>query len=153
MHTAKRVCFFICTQAQHAEAQHLKNVYVFSYVICIAKMHTACDGSWYFQRDDISNVIKCPMWQYHDIRWLRLVGSIGIQVSLAEYCLFCRALLQKRHIISSILPTKATPYHDISNMSDDSWQFQVYFFFIRKCCASACCVCVHVLVSYRQKSH
>ena len=33
-----------------------------------------------------------------------------MQVSLAEYSLFHRALLQKRPIISSILLTEATPY-------------------------------------------
>jgi len=31
--------------------------------------------------------------------WLRLVGSIKLLVSVAEYCLFYRALLQKRPII------------------------------------------------------
>jgi len=41
--------------------------------------------------------------------WLRSVGSIKLLVSFAEYCLFCRALLQKRPIILSILLTKATP--------------------------------------------
>jgi len=49
--------------------------------------------------------------QLHSVhRWLRLVGSIKLQVSFAEYWLFCRALLQKRPIIFSILLTKATPY-------------------------------------------
>ena len=33
---------------------------------------------------------------YHDIGWLRSVGSIKLQVSFAEYRLFDRALLQKR---------------------------------------------------------
>jgi len=42
--------------------------------------------------------------------WLRSVGSIKSQVSFAEYRLLCRALLQKRPIILSILLTKATPY-------------------------------------------
>jgi len=42
---------------------------------------------------------------------LRFVGSIKLHVSFAEYCLFYRALLQKRPIILSILLTKATPYH------------------------------------------
>ena len=41
--------------------------------------------------------------------WLRLVGSIKLQVSFAEYCLFNRALLQKRPIMLSMLLTKATP--------------------------------------------
>ena len=42
--------------------------------------------------------------------WLRSVRSIKLYVSIAEYCLFCRALLQKRPLILSILLTKATPY-------------------------------------------
>jgi len=42
--------------------------------------------------------------------WLRLVGSIKVQVSFAEYCLFYRALLQKRLINLSILLNKSTPY-------------------------------------------
>ena len=41
--------------------------------------------------------------------WLRIVESINLYVSFAEYWLFCRALLQKRPIILSILLTKATP--------------------------------------------
>jgi len=36
--------------------------------------------------------------------------EVKLQVSLAEYGLFYRALLQKRTIISSILLTEATPY-------------------------------------------
>ena len=32
----------------------------------------------------------------HDIGWLRLVGSLKLQVSFAEYSLFYGALLQKR---------------------------------------------------------
>ena len=39
--------------------------------------------------------------------WLRSVGSIKLQVSFAEYCLLCRALLQKRPIILSILLSEA----------------------------------------------
>ena len=42
--------------------------------------------------------------------WLQLVGSIKLQVSLAEYSLFYRALLQKRTVILSILLTVATLY-------------------------------------------
>jgi len=42
--------------------------------------------------------------------WLRLVGSIKLYASFAEYWLFCRALLQKRPIILSMLLTKAIPY-------------------------------------------
>ena len=50
-----------------------------------------------------------------DMGWLWLVGSIKLQVSCAESCLFYRALLQKRPVILSILLTEATPYvrHDL----------------------------------------
>jgi len=41
---------------------------------------------------------------------LRLVGSLKLQVSFAEYRLFYRALLQKRPIISRSLLIVATPY-------------------------------------------
>ena len=42
--------------------------------------------------------------------WLRLVGSLKLQVSLAEYSLFYRALLHKRPIILRSLLVEATPY-------------------------------------------
>ena len=42
--------------------------------------------------------------------WLRLVGSLKLQVSFAEYGLFYRALLQKRPIILRSLRIEATPY-------------------------------------------
>jgi len=42
--------------------------------------------------------------------WLRLVGCLKIQVSLQNTGLFCRALLQKRPIFSSIPLIVATPY-------------------------------------------
>ena len=42
--------------------------------------------------------------------WLRIVGSIKLQVSSAEFRLFYRALLQTRLIILLIPLTKATPY-------------------------------------------
>ena len=43
--------------------------------------------------------------------WLRLVGSLKLQVSFAEYHLFYRALLQKRPILWRSLPIVGTPYH------------------------------------------
>ena len=42
--------------------------------------------------------------------WLRLVGSLKLYVSFAEYRLFYRALLQKRPIILRSLLVEATPY-------------------------------------------
>jgi len=45
--------------------------------------------------------------------WLRLVGSIKLQASFTEYSLFCKALLQKRPVISSILLAEATSYDNM----------------------------------------
>jgi len=47
------------------------------------------------------------------MRWLRLVGSLKLQVSFAEYSLFYRALLQKRPIILRSLLGIATPYSEM----------------------------------------
>ena len=44
------------------------------------------------------------------IGWLRLVGSLKISVSFAEYSLFYRALLQKRPVFLGSLLVVATPY-------------------------------------------
>jgi len=44
------------------------------------------------------------------IGWLRLVGSLKLYVSFAEYRLFYRALLQKRPIVLRSLLIVATPY-------------------------------------------
>ena len=48
--------------------------------------------------------------QMRGMGWLRLVGSLKLQVSLAEYHLFYRALLQKRPIILRSLLIVVTPY-------------------------------------------
>jgi len=44
--------------------------------------------------------------------WLRLVGSLKLYVSFAEYSLFYRALLQKRPIILRSLLIAGTPYSE-----------------------------------------
>jgi len=44
------------------------------------------------------------------MRWLRLLGSLKLQVSFAEYRPFHRALLQKRPVILRSLLIVATPY-------------------------------------------
>jgi len=46
--------------------------------------------------------------------WLRLVGSLKLQVSFAEYSLFYRALLPKRPIILRSLLIVTTPYISLS---------------------------------------
>ena len=45
----------------------------------------------------------------HTMGWLRLVGSLKLQVSFAEYRLFYRALLQKRPLLLRSLLIVATP--------------------------------------------
>jgi len=64
---------------------------------------------------------SCHIWMSHvtyetmtchewTMGWLRLVGSSKLQVSIAEYSLFHRALLQKRPIMLRSLRLVATPY-------------------------------------------
>jgi len=48
--------------------------------------------------------------QEDTMAWLRLVGSLKLQVSFTEYRLFYRALLQTRPTILRSLLTEATPY-------------------------------------------
>jgi len=56
--------------------------------------------------------VMAQLWMSHvtHMGWLRLVGSLKLYVSFAEYCLFYRALLQKRPIILRSLLIEATPY-------------------------------------------
>jgi len=54
--------------------------------------------------------IKEMIFCIRGMGWLRLVGSLKLQVSFAEYRLFYRALLQKRPIILRRLVKAATPY-------------------------------------------
>jgi len=70
-------------------------------------------------------VFICVTWLMYTITmgWLRSGGLITLQVSFAEYCLFYRALLQKRPIILSILLSKATPYTRKNTRSRDTFVF------------------------------
>ena len=63
----------------------------------------------------------CAITQAHTHKqahmgWLRLVGSLKVYVSVAEYRLFYRALSQKRPIILRSLLIVATPYTDIEGV-------------------------------------
>ena len=51
--------------------------------------------------------VRC--WVYTTMGWLRIVGSLKLKVSFAEYRLFCRALLKKRPIFLRSLLMVATP--------------------------------------------
>ena len=64
-----------------------KNIYIYVYIYRFM--------SWFI---GIHCMGSCVPWRLH-VGWLRSVGSIKIQVSIAEYRLFYRSLLQKRPII------------------------------------------------------
>jgi len=63
--------------------------------------------------------IAFVLWQMMSLRWLRLVGSLKLKVSCAEYYLLYRALLQKRLIILRSLPVVTASY--ASHLSYDKW--------------------------------
>jgi len=56
------------------------------------------------------NVLHTHMCIFTLMGWLRLVGSLKLQVFFVEYCLFYRSLLQKRPIIWRSLLIVTTPY-------------------------------------------
>jgi len=62
------------------------------------------------RRHTISRKWACSFSLAGGMGWQRWVGSKNLYISFAEYCLFYRALLQKRSIILSILLTEVTPY-------------------------------------------
>ena len=51
-----------------------------------------------------------PPLSFLHMGWIRLVGSLKLQVSFAEFSLFDRALLKKRPVILRSLLIVATPY-------------------------------------------
>jgi len=59
-------------------------------------------------------IVATPYWLvytiFDDMGWLRLVGSLKLYVSFAEYSLFYVVLSQKRPIILKSLRIVATPY-------------------------------------------
>ena len=57
-----------------------------------------------------THTYTCMYDSRHPVGWLRLVGSLELQVSFIECHLFYRALLKKRPIISRSLLMVATPY-------------------------------------------
>jgi len=63
------------------------------------------------QKSPIKETIICVLETWlSNMGWLRLVGSLKLHVSFAEYRLFYRALLQKRPIILRSLLIEDTPY-------------------------------------------
>ena len=100
------VCMYVCVCVCVRES-----VWV-CVCVCVQGIHAALTST------HIDHTLKRMYWLKHlrtytrqsDMGWLQSVGSIKLHVSFAEYCLFHRALLQKKPIILSILLTKATPH-------------------------------------------
>jgi len=99
------VCVFVC---------------VCLYVCVCVRVFVVCECERACEISDLSHVDQschssCHMWISHVtlMGWLRLVGSLKLQVSFAEYSLFYRARLQKRPVILRSLLVVATPYLDI----------------------------------------
>jgi len=69
--------------------------------------HMSDSYSWYELLIDLLMIDM--IWVTH-MGWLRLVGSLKVEVSFSEYSLLNRALLQKRPIIVWSLLIQATPY-------------------------------------------
>ena len=69
-----------------------------------------CIAMYVSRRHTISRKWACSFSLAGGMGWQRWVGSKNLYISFAEYCLFYRALLQKRSIILSILLTEVTPY-------------------------------------------
>jgi len=81
----------ICGDVTHSHVWH-------DSTICVTQTIQTCDTT------------HSPVRWLIPMGWLRWVGCLKIQVSLQNTGLFCRALLQKRPIILSILLIVATPY-------------------------------------------
>ena len=64
---------------------------------------------WLFESCDPSNIRNIQL-NFLVMGWLRLVGALKLQVSIGEYILYYRALLEKRPIILRSLLIVATPY-------------------------------------------
>jgi len=67
-------------------------------------------------------IYTCVIWRY-GVGWLRLVGSVKVWVSFAEYLLFYRALLQKIPVIFRSLLFVSTPYHAFVYMCHVSYEW------------------------------
>ena len=98
-------------------------VYVYVYVVCIyiccvyIYIYVACIYTRKYIMHRLQYVCICAdsstAAQYHilcdPMGWLRLVGSLKLEVSFAEYPLFYRASLQKRPIMSRSLLVEVFP--------------------------------------------
>ena len=77
-----------------------------------------------FKKDQLKSIQYLTqtlcMYSHFHMGWLRLVGSLKLQVSFAECSLFYRVLLQKRPRILRSLLVVATPYTTDVTTSDST---------------------------------
>ena len=73
-------------------------VYIFRYIYIYIYIYM-CVGGWGGCGVDYRRCWWSTVSSFSTMGWLRLVGSLELQVSFAEYRLFHKALLQKRPVI------------------------------------------------------
>ena len=77
---------------------------------CFVQDKRTTEVSFKNVRQHHGTLLALAIAPFAPIGWLRLVGSLKLYVSFAEYGLFYRALLQKRPLILRSLLIVATPY-------------------------------------------
>ena len=126
-------CYLVCIllHAEHTYGNRMHHMYMY----CMQNINTVVLRASCVYSTACSILLLYRMWNYcirmtfnfillsrmyspafacmqnTHVEWLWLVGSLKLEVSLAEYSLFYRALLQKRHILLRSLLIVATPYH------------------------------------------
>jgi len=83
----------------------------------------------------------------YDMGWLRLVGSLKLYVSFAEYHLFYRAFLRKRPIILRSLLIVATPYaYSVVALKCTTQKQYTRKYYVRVCICAYMSIYIHVCV-------
>ena len=95
------VCVCVCVCVCHTNIQTKKHTNIPAHAHIYIHTHT--------QKQDSGG--RAELWSHcQHMEWLWLVGSLKIQVSIAEYTLIYRALWQKRPRFLGSLLIVATPY-------------------------------------------
>jgi len=97
------ICIYTRTHIYVYICKYVLMLYIFTYIytyIYMYKCHAKLE----------EHILKFQLAPRLTMGWIRLVGSLKLYVSFAEYSLFCKALLQKRPIILRSLLIIATPY-------------------------------------------
>jgi len=123
VHICTHLCIHICTHQKKKARNHGKRAFnenvrrLASWVkkrdprqviFFWKKIPTAMSADIY-QKPTLDKWISNSLFESLYMGWLRLVGSLKLQVSFAKYRLFYRALLQKRPMILRSILIVATP--------------------------------------------